>query len=105
MRGGRRYICAAVQHFVKNTSAEDPAHRLVFDVGRVRFSILCCTHTFLCPVMSYCSDLGPDCTGSVTAWTLHLLCAGKHIRHLPSLSLVVLLVPDCVWNHLLSLRY
>ena len=71
----------------------------------VRFSILCCTHIFLCPVMSYCSDLGPDCTGGLAAWTLHLLCAGEHIRHLPSLSLVVLLVADCVWNHLLSLRY
>ena len=49
-------------------------------------------------VVSYCSDLGRDCTRSFTAWDFAIACAGKHIEHLPSFALVVLLVPDCVWN-------
>ena len=53
-------------------------------------------------VWSSCGNLGPDCTHSLTAWTLHLLCAGKHIRHPPSLNSFCLFLTS-VWNHLCCL--
>ena len=50
--------------------------------------------------LSFCSDLGPDCTRSLTACTLHLFRA-LNIFH-PSHWFLP--VTDCVWNHLVSLR-
>ena len=56
---------------------------------------------YLSQVISFCSDLGPDCTRSFAAWTLHFLCAGKHIctSTIPSHSLFCLFLTP-VWNHL-----
>ena len=44
------------------------------------------------------------CLGDVGRVGLSIACAGKHIEHLPSLSLVEMPVPDCVWNNFVSLR-
>ena len=49
------------------------------------------------PLMSCCSDLGPERTRSFTVWTSHLLCVGKQKPLFHLLSLVVLLVHEtCV---------
>ena len=72
----------------------------VAGVDMCLFSDSLCTHIS----MSYCSDLGPDCTRSFTARAFAFARAGKHIKHLRSLALDVLPVPDCVWNHLVSLQ-
>ena len=58
-----------------------------------------CTRASLSIVMSNCIDLGPARTRSFMAWNFAFVHAGKHIEHLPSLALDVLLVPDWVWNH------
>ena len=61
----------------------------------VCFSTLCARTPQPLKCISCGSDLGPDCTRSFTPWDFAL-------THITSsiLSLVVLLVPDCVWHHL-----
>ena len=61
-----------------------------------------CRHVSL--VISYCVGLRSDCVRIFTAWDSAFDCAGKQIKYLPSLALSVLLVPDNVWNHLVSLH-
>ena len=61
----------------------------------VCFSTLCARTPLPVQCISCGSDLGPDCTRSFTTWDLALTHVTSSI-----LSLVVLLVPDCVWHHL-----